>query len=123
MKLAIAALVALAVLCANGCAPANLPHAPQNKIVGKWRSTDGSYVAEFLPTGNCTAQQRLDGRNLGGPCTYTVDEDTITIHYYGPGANPQEGAPNETATWRYSLDGDTLNVSVFGNSMTLQRTH
>jgi hypothetical protein len=107
----------------NGCGPAGLRPGPQSAIAGKWRSADGSYVAEFLPTGNCTAQQRMQGRTLGGPCTYTVDQDTITIHYYGPGANPQDGAPNETVTWRYSLDGDNLTVSVFAVSMTLKRTH
>lgn len=91
--------------------------AAQNGIVGKWRSADGSYNVEFLPNGNCTARMRLQGRDLGGPCTYTVDQNTINIHYAGV-----EGT-NATATWQYSLSGDTLNVSVFGNSLTLQRTH
>lgn len=122
-KLAIASLVALAALCVNGCGSAIPGLGPQNGVVGKWRSTDGSYVAEFLPNGNCTAHERMQGHDLGGPCTYTVDQDTITIHYYGLGANPHDGAPNETAIWHYTLDGDTLNVSVFAVSMTLKRTH
>jgi len=87
----------------------------------KWRSADGSYVVEFLPNGNCSARYNLNRREVGGACTYTVDKDDITLRY--PGAAAQGGAPNATAIWHYSLAGDALNVSVFGNSITLQRIH
>ena len=120
MKLAITSLLVLGVLCLNACRPAGLKPAPQNGIFGKWRSADGSYDVEFLPTGNCSARYRMQGREFGGPCTYTADKATITIHYYGPDGNPQDG-PDATATWDYSLAGDVLNVSVFGNSLALQR--
>jgi hypothetical protein len=50
VKLAITSLHALAVLCQNTCGPAGLQPAPQNEIVGKWRSADGSYFVEFYPT-------------------------------------------------------------------------
>ena len=60
---------------------------------------------------------RMQGREVGGPCTYTVDEDKILLHYQGMGSNSQ----NSTATWNYKLDGDNLTVSVFGNSLALKR--
>ena len=123
MKLAITTLLALALLCQNACGPKGLQPTPQNGVVGKWRSADGSYVVEFLPTGNCSARYRMQGREVGGPCTYSVDRDTITIHYYGPDAHPQDGEPNATATWQYSLDGDALNVSIQGTSLALHRIH
>ena len=121
VKLAMALLLAPAVLCQNACRSKDLQPTPQNGIVGKWRSADGSYVVEFLPTGNCSARYRMQGRELGGPCTYSADKDTITIHYYGPNAHPQDAEPDASATWHYSLDGDTLNVGVQGNSLALQR--
>jgi hypothetical protein len=52
---------------------------------------------------------------------YTVDEDTITIHYYGLDGHPQTEGPNATATWHYSLAGDVLTVDMQGNSIVLQR--
>jgi len=122
-KLEIALLLALVVLSQNGCRPTGLQPTPQNGIVGRWRSADGSYVIEFLPTGKCSARYRMQGQQIGGPCTYSVDEEKITIHYYGPNANPQDGEPNATATWHYSLSGDTLNVGIQGVSLALQRVH
>jgi hypothetical protein len=122
VKLAITSLLALAVLCQNACGPAGLQLAPPHGIVGKWRSADGSYNVEFQANGNCSARYRMQGQEVGGPCMYTVDKDTITIRYYGPDAHLQDG-PNATATWHYSLAGDVLNVSVFGNSLALQRVH
>jgi hypothetical protein len=122
-KLAITLLLALAVVCQNACGPTGLQPTPQNRIVGKWRSADGSYVVEFLPTGNCSARYRMQGRELGGPCTYSADKDTITLRYYGPGAHPQGGEPNASATWHYTLAGDTLNVGIQGATLALQRVH
>ncbi len=122
MKLAVTSLLVLGVLCLNACGPTGLQPSPQNGIVGKWRSADGSYDVEFLANGNCSARYRMQGREFGGPCMYTANKDTITIHYYGLDAKPQNG-PNATATWHYSLAGDVLNVSVFGNSMGLHRVH
>jgi hypothetical protein len=123
MKLATVSELLLALILQSafflaGCGPAP---APQSGIVGKWRSADGSYVVEFLPNGNCSARYNLNRREVGGACTYTVDKDDITLRY--PGAAAQGGAPNATAIWHYSLAGDALNVSVFGNSITLQRIH
>ena len=116
MKLALFFFLALVVLGSNACGgPAGIQPAAQNGIVGRWRSVDGSYNVEFLANGNCTARMRLQGRDLGGPCTYTVNRDTINIRY--PGI---EGS-DASATWHYSLSGDTLTVAVFGNSLTLQR--
>jgi hypothetical protein len=123
MKLVIASLVALAFLYQTACGPAGLQPAPQNGIVGKWRSADGSYLVEFLPTGNCSARYLMHGRQLGGPCTYSVDSDNITIHYYGLDAHPQDGGPTDSVTWHYSLAGDVLNVSLQGVSLALQRIH
>ncbi len=71
-KLAIALLLGLAVLGQNACGPPGAQPTAQNGIVGKWRSADGSYVVEFLPTGNCSARYRMQGRELGGPCKYSV---------------------------------------------------
>ena len=122
MKLAITSLLVLGVLSLIACGPASLQPAALNGIAGKWRSADGTYDVEFMANGNCSASYRMQGRVFGGPCMYTADKDTITIHYYGLDAKPQNG-PNATATWRYSLAGDVLNVSVFGNSMALQRAH
>jgi hypothetical protein len=121
VKLAIASLLALAVLCLNGCGPSGLRMTPQNPIVGKWRSADGSYIVEFLPTGDCSAGYRMQGREVRGPCKYTVDKDAITIHYYGLNAHPQDSGPDASVIWRYSLAGDNLNVSVQGTSLALQR--
>src|SRR5260370_36193806 len=67
-KLAITLLLRPAVLWQNACGPTGLPPSPQNRIVGKWRSADGSYVVEFLPTGKCSARYRMQGRELGRPC-------------------------------------------------------
>ena len=120
-KWAITLLLALAILCQNACSSTGLPPTPQNGIVGKWRSADGSYVVEFLSTGNCSARLRMQGREVGGPCRYSADKDTITIRYYGLDAHPQDGEPNTSATWHYTLAGDTLNVSIQGVSLALQR--
>jgi hypothetical protein len=122
-KLAISLLLGLAVLWQNACDTTGLPPTPQNGIVGKWRSADGSYVVEFLPTGNCFARFRMQGRELGGPCKYSADKDIITIRYYGPDARPQDGEPNASATWHYTLAGDTLNVRIQGVTLALQRVH
>jgi hypothetical protein len=122
VKLAITSLLLLAVLCQNACGRMDLHRAPQSPIVGKWRSADGSYVVEFLPSGDCSAGYRMQGREVGGPCTYTVDKDAITIHYHDSlNAHPQDGARDATVIWRYSLAGDTLNVTVQGTSLALQR--
>ena len=112
------AIILLSAFFLAGCLAAP---APQSGIVGKWRSADGSYVVEFLPSGNCSARYNLHSREVGGACTYSVDKDEITLRY--PDAAAQGGAPNATAIWHYTLAGDALNVSVFGNSMTLQRVH
>ena len=123
MKLATVSnlLLALILQSAFFLAGCGLAPAPQSGIVGKWRSADGSYVVEFLPNGNCSARYNLHRREVGGACTYTVDKDEITLRY--PDAAAQGGAPDASAIWHYSLAGDALNVSVFGNSMTLQRVH
>jgi hypothetical protein len=123
MKLAITSLLAFAALFQCACGPASVQKAPQNGIVGKWRSADGGYDVEFMPTGDCSARYRMHGKIVGGPCKYSVDEDTITIHYYGPDAHPQDGEPDATAIWSYTLAGDVLNVSVEGISLDLQRVH
>jgi hypothetical protein len=122
MRNSIVARLALAIACQGayvltGCGPGVTP-SPQSGIVGKWHSADGSYNVEFLPTGKCSARLRMQGREVGGPCTYTFDQQDITLHY--PGMQPGGDA---TATWHYTLAGDVLTVSVFGNSVTLQRTH
>jgi hypothetical protein len=123
MKLAITSVLALAALFQTACGPRSVQQGPQTGIVGKWRSPDGSYDVEFLQTGDCSARLRMHGQQVGGPCKYSVEEDTITIHYYGPDARPQEEEPNNTAIWNYSLAGDVLNVSYGGNSVALQRVH
>jgi hypothetical protein len=123
MKLAITSVLVLAALFQSACGSSGIPPAPQNGIVGKWRSADGSYDVEFLQTGECSARLRMHGQQVGGPCKYSFDEDTITIRYYGPDSHPQEEEPNNTATWNYSLAGDVLNVSYGGNSVALQRVH
>ena len=94
---------------------------PQSGITGKWRSSDGSYVVEFQPGGICSARYRLHGRDIGGPCIYTVDKDDITLHWKGPDTKSQSRGSEMSATWHYTLTGDVLNVSVFGNSLALQR--
>jgi hypothetical protein len=123
VKLAITSLLVLAVVCQIGCGTADLRMAPQNPIVGKWRSADGSYVVEFLPTGDCSAGMRIQGREVRGPCKYTVEKDTINIRYYGSNAHLQDGNPDASVIWRYSLAGDDLNVSVQGTSLALRRVH
>ena len=115
--------VALAVICLNACGTAGLEPVPQSGIVGKWRSADGSYTMEFLPTGNCSARMRIEGREVGGPCKYSADKDTITIRYYGPDARPQDGEPNRSATWHYSLTGDTLTIGMQSISLDFHRVH
>jgi len=122
MKSAAILLLATAILCFEGCQIPGVATGPHNPIEGKWKSADGGFVVEFLPTGDCSAGSRIQGREVGGPCKYTVDKDAITIHYFGMGANPS-GEPNQTATWHYTLNGDTLVVSMPGNSVTLQRSH
>jgi hypothetical protein len=122
-KWAVITLLAVAALVQSACGTGGVPPAAKSGIVGKWRSADGSYDVEFLQTGDCSARLRMDGRQVGGPCKYSVDEDTITIRYYGPDSHPQEEEPNNTATWNYSLAGDVLNVSYGGNSVALQRVH
>ena len=124
MKLAITTLFLLvAAACQIGCGPADLRMTPQNPIVGKWRSADGSYVVEFLPSGDCSAGMRIQGREVGGPCKYTVEKETINIRYYGSAAHPQDGNPDASVIWRYSLAGDDLKVSVQGTSLALRRVH
>ena len=123
MKLAKTALLTLAVLCQIGCGTTNLHLAPQNPIVGKWRSADGGYTVEFLPTGDCSARMRIQGREIGGPCKYTVENDTINIRYYGPGAQVPDGNLDASVKWRYSLAGDDLKVTVQGTSLALRRVH
>jgi hypothetical protein len=121
-KRAITSVLVLAVLCLSACGPPGVgPAASHSGVVGKWRSADGSWLVEFSPAGNCTAHYRLDGRDLGGPCTYSVDPENITIHYYGPGSSPAAGPPNTFTEWRYTLSGDVLTVSTFGNSLVLHR--
>lgn len=115
--------VALAVICLNACGPAGLQQGPQSGIVGKWRSADGSYVIEFLPTGNCSARMRMQGREVGGPCKYSADKDTITMRYSGQNARPQDGEPDASATWHYSLTGDTLTIGMQSISLDLHRVH
>lgn len=122
MKLATLVVLAFAILSINACSIPGVTTGPHNPIEGKWKTADGSFAVEFLPTGNCPAHSRIQGHDVGGPCKYTVGKDEITIHYYGMAANPAS-EPNETAIWRYTLNGDTLNVSVFGSSLTLQRAH
>ena len=122
MKSRSLSLLALAFICLSACVLAGCPATPQAQsgIVGRWRNADGSFTVEFLPSGDCSARMRIQSREVGGPCKYTVEQDTITLHYSGINA---ANGPNETATWHYTLQGDSLNVSVFGNSMALQRVH
>jgi hypothetical protein len=128
MKRAIVSDVLLAVIFLStfplvACKPASQTP-PQSGIVGKWRNADGSYVLEFQPTGDCSARSTQSGRGtMGGPCTYSVDKDEITISWHFPDGATPNGESNTSAKWRYSLSGDTLNVAVFGNAMTLQRAH
>jgi hypothetical protein len=122
MRLATLLLLAVAILCFDACRIPSVQSGPQNPVEGKWRSTDGSFVVEFLPTGDCSAHMRMQGHDVGGPCKYTVDQSAITIHYFGMGANTANG-PNQTATWNYTQSGDTMTVTVFGNSLKLQRAH
>jgi hypothetical protein len=122
VKLAIALVLAVA-LCQSACGPTSFQPRPQNGIVGKWRSVDGSYMVEFLPTGTCSARLVMRGRVVGGPCTYETDKDTITIHYVGIDTHPQSKEPVASATWHYTLNGDTLNVTVETFSLALQRVH
>jgi hypothetical protein len=89
--------------------------------MGKWRTAGGSYVVEFKPGGNCSSVYPLHGRNLGGPCTYTVEKDDIILHWKGPTVSSQASASEMSATWHYSLAGGVLTVTVFGNSLALQR--
>ncbi len=120
MKFAALLLLASVSLSLGACQIPGVATGPHNPIEGEWRSADGGFEVEFLPTGDCSAHSRIQGHEVGGRCKYTVDKDAITIHYFGMGANPAS-EPNETATWRYTLNGDTLNVTVLGNSLTLQR--
>src|ERR1700683_2647447 len=109
-------IVSQSALFLAGC---GLVPAPQSGIMGKWRDADNTYVVEFLPSGNCSAHYRMKGREVGGACTYTFDKNDITLRY----PNMQAGAPNNSATGHYTLVGDVLTVTVFGNSMALQRVH
>lgn len=110
------AIVSQSALFLAGC---GLAPTPQSGITGKWKNAGGTYVVEFLPSGNCSAHYRMHGQELGGACTYTFDKNDITLRY----PNMQAGAPNNSATWHYTLVGDVLTVTVFGNSMALQRVH
>jgi hypothetical protein len=91
-KLTITLLLGPALLWQNACGPTGLPPSPQNRIVGKWRNADGSYVVEFLPTGKCSARYRMQGREFGGPCTYSADKDVITIRKTGNPMLQRRGA-------------------------------
>jgi hypothetical protein len=122
MKFVRLILVNCAVLWLVACGIPGVTSGPHNPIEGKWKNADGSYVVEFLPSGDCSAHMRMQGHDVGGPCKYDVGKDTITVHYYGMGANPGN-APDRTAAWQYTLNGDTLTVSVLGNTMALQRAH
>jgi hypothetical protein len=122
MRLAMLIVLASAILSLSACSIPGVATGPHNPIEGKWKTADGSFGVEFLPTGDCSAHSRIQGHDVAGPCKYTVDKDAITIHYYGMGANPAS-EPTETVTWRYTLEGDTLNVTVLGNSLTLKRVH
>jgi hypothetical protein len=122
VKLPMVLFLAVA-LCQTACGPTGIQPRQQNGIVGKWRSADGSYVVEFLPTGACSARLVMRGRVVGGPCTYQADKETITIHYVGIDTHPQSRQPVASATWQYTLNGDTLNVTVEMFSLALQRVH
>jgi hypothetical protein len=110
---------ALSILCLGAFALTGCGIVPtrQTGIVGKWRSPDGNYIVEFTPSGKCSAHTRVQGREVGGDCTYTLTKDEITLHY----PNPRAGSQDQTATWQYTLAGDALTVSVFGNSVTMKR--
>jgi Fe2+ transport system protein FeoA len=97
--------------------------APQSGIVGKWRTADGSYAVDFLPSGDCSARYILHGRELGGPCKYSVDKDDITIRWHRPEPGTPDNSPNASVKWHYALAGDVLTVSVAGNSVTLRRAN
>ena len=123
MRTLSAAVRELAILTLTACLLAGCgmsPLAPQNPLVGRWSSQNGSYVVEFLGTGNCTATLRMDGRSMGGPCTYTSTKDTITITYPGGAAT---GGQNANVVWQYSLTGDNLTISYGGVSIPLKRVH
>ncbi len=121
MRLANVSYLLLAIILQSAFFLAGCRPAPQSGLVGKWRNADGSYVVEFLSSGQCSARYHLNRGELGGACTYSADKDEITIRY--PDAAAQNGAPNASATWHYSLVGDVLTVTVLGNSMNLQRVH
>ena len=114
------ATLSLAALLLAGCGHL----APQSPIVGKWGTPDRSYVVEFLPSGNCAVTYHLSAR-IAGHATgvYTLDKDEITTHWHGPGVPAQGGAPEVTAVWHYSLQGDALTVSYSGIPLTLRRIH
>jgi hypothetical protein len=117
------AIIFLSASLLVGCRQTS-PAIPQSGIIGKWRNAEGTYAVEFLPTGECSARSSQTGHGtLGGPCTYTVDNDEITLRWHFPDGSTATDAPNASAKWRYSLSGDTLNVAVFGNAMTLHRVH
>lgn len=116
-RFSLTTLTSIALLLA-GCGMN--PLAPQNPLVGKWRSPDGSYTVEFLTTGNCSATLRMNGALVGGPCTYTSTKDEVTLKYNG-GA-PSGGAAS-TAVWKYSLAGDNLTISYGLVSIALKRVH
>jgi hypothetical protein len=120
VRLALTLILAVLILAQSGCGPLGGPPVAHSGIVGKWRSADGSYNVEFSPNGTCSGQIRLQGRYVGGVCTYTADQDTITIHYPDLASSP-DAQRNGSAVWHYSLEGDILNVTVFGNSLALQR--
>lgn len=122
MKMRITPRLAVILVCALVSLVAGCRTTPQSGIVGKWRSADGSYVVEFRAAGTCSAGFQLHGRVVGGPCTYTVGKDDIVLHYKGSALDSKSGASENSATWHYSLAGDVLNVTVFGNSVALQRT-
>jgi len=117
MRPAAAVRFMLSILCVSAItlAGCGIIPTPQTGVVGKWRSTDGNFAVEFTPSGKCSAHLLVQGHELGGDCTYTLSKDEITLHY------PSPGSQDQTATWQYTLTGDTLTVSVFGRSVTMKR--
>lgn len=121
MKMAIALFLWFGLVWLDGCNPAGVAVGPQSGVVGKWQSMDGSYVAEFLPNGNCSVKMRMQGREVGGACTYTVDAEKIVLYHAGMSA--AQGGGKEAATWKYTLNGETMSVAVLGTSIDLKRVH
>ncbi len=123
MKAAIVSALPLAIIFQTAFLLVGCRATPQSGIVGKWRNADDTYVVEFLPSGDCSARFHLDGRELGGPCVYSVDKDDITLRWHRPEPGTPDNAKNASVKWHYALTGDVLTTSVAGNSVTFQRVH